>query len=217
MIKDIKTVVFDWDGTLHESMFIYEKAFRKAYQFLVENGYTKPRLFTKEDISSFLGKNPKEMWTHVLPDTDDVYIQKASQIISNEMLESIEKGEARLYEHTIDVLTYLKKKGYHLVYLSNSKNYYMEAMKKAFHLNHYFDRFVTSEMYAFIPKKMILKEILHELEPSVIMIGDRDIDIETGQYNQLLTIGCLYGYGTPEELIDADYLITDLIHLKTML
>ena len=34
MFSDIKTIIFDWDGTLHESMIIYKDAFQKAYDQL---------------------------------------------------------------------------------------------------------------------------------------------------------------------------------------
>lgn len=217
MLKDIKTVIFDWDGTLHESMFIYEKAFLKGYQHLIDQGYVEHRVFTSKEISSFLGKNPMDMWQTLCPTLDKTYIQEASQIISKEMLLSIQRNEAKLYPNVIEILTYLKEKGYVLVYLSNSKNYYMEAMRQSFQLERFFDLFLTSEMYNFIPKKMILKEIIHNLEKEMVMIGDRDMDIDTARFNHIKSIGCLYGYGTPSEFKDADYTIHDIIELKNIL
>jgi phosphoglycolate phosphatase-like HAD superfamily hydrolase len=47
----------------------------------------------------------------------------------------------------------------------------------------------------------------------MVMIGDRDSDMLTGKYNKLFTIGCLYGYGQKEELLDADLLIQSLDEL----
>lgn len=217
MFKEIKTVIFDWDGTLHESMHIYEKAFLKGYQYLIDQGYVEHRVFTSKEISSFLGKNPMDMWQSLCPTLDQVYIQEASQMISKEMLQSIERGEAKLYPNVINVLTYLKQKGYTLVYLSNSKNYYMEAMRKSFKLDKYFDLFLTSEMYDFIPKKLILKKVIHDLQNEMVMIGDRDMDIETARFNRIKSIGCLYGYGNTSEFKDADYTIHDIIELKTIL
>ncbi|HAX02622.1 MAG: hypothetical protein A2Y45_01715 [Tenericutes bacterium GWC2_34_14] len=217
MFENIKTVIFDWDGTLHESMHIYEKAFLKGYQHLIDQGYVEHKAFTSKEISSLLGKNPMDMWQSLCPTLDKAYIQEASQIISKEMLQSIERNEAKLYPNVEDVLTYLKEKGYTLVYLSNSKNYYMEAMRKSFQLDRFFDLFLTSEMYNFIPKKMILKEVIHNLQKEMVMIGDRDMDIETAQFNAIKSIGCLYGYGNASEFVDADCTIHDIIELKTIL
>ncbi|PKK93853.1 MAG: HAD family hydrolase, partial [Tenericutes bacterium HGW-Tenericutes-6] len=112
---------------------------------------------------------------------------------------------------------YLKDKGYHLVYLSNSKTYYMNLMDEVFDLCRYFDLMIASEMYQFMPKKMILERIKSTLQKPAIMIGDRFLDIETGMYNKFDTIGCLYGYGKQNELKDATYLITNIKDLEKLL
>lgn len=216
-LHDIKTIIFDWDGTLHESMAIYQEAFTKAYNELVSLGYTPHKIFTQDEISSFLGKNPLEMWHTLLPNLDHDIYNKAIMSISLSMKTSIESNKAKLYPDALNVLTYLKQKGYKLHYLSNSKIYYMEAMKKAFSLDKYFDSFHVSEMYDYIPKHMILEKIKHGFESPMIMIGDRDSDMIAGQYNHLLTIGCLYGYGQEEELANADVKIKQLSDLYTIL
>lgn len=213
MFTNIKTIIFDWDGTLHESMVIYGDAFRYAYQNLVEKGYADERTFTDADISCYLGINPKDMWTSLLPQLTDHIFNEASQLVSMHMKQSIERKQAKLYPQAIEVLQYLKSKGYHLVYLSNSKTYYMEAMKEAFSLERYFDLFAVSEMYNYIPKKEILKEISPILQKPMVMIGDRDIDMETGRSNGTKTIGCLYGYGQLEEFENADLTIQSLEEL----
>ena len=40
-----------------------------------------------------------------------------------------------------------------------------------------------------------------------VMVGDRRADIDAGRANGLRTVGCTYGFGTREELADADFLI----------
>ena len=216
MYKDIKTIIFDWDGTLHESMAIYYDAFLESYDNLVKKGYAKPRTFSKEEVSKFLGVNPKDMWTSVLPVLTDEIFTEASQKVSDSMARSIEAKKARLYPQAIEVLTYLKNKGYTLVYLSNSKNYYMEAMRKAFDLDRFFDFYFVSEMYGYIPKKNILERVKPELKGPMVMIGDRDLDIETGRYNTIRTIGCSYGYGSLDEFKDADLVISNLNELLSL-
>ena len=59
--------------------------------------------------------------------------------------------------------------------------------------------FVVAEMYDYIPKKNILQKIKSTLLEPMVMIGDRDIDIETGIFNKIKTIGCNYGYGSLDE------------------
>lgn len=212
-----RTIIFDWDGTLHESMIIYYPAFMKSLAFLNERGYTLNQRMTPSEVKPYLGMNPREMWQAFLPNGLQEDVKQASQIISQAMIDAIQHHQARLYPYAIEVLHYLKNKGYELVYLSNSKIYYMEMMKEAFHLDTVFDRMICSEMYQFSPKKDILAQMKSELKQPMVMIGDRHIDIETGRYNHAMTIGCAYGYGAMDELNDADHVITDLRELMTIL
>lgn len=136
-----------------------------------------------------------------------------SSIISNHMLELINQNKAVLYDGALEVLNTLKGEGYKLVYLSNSKIYYMEAMKKAFELDKYFNYIYCSEMFDYIPKSDILSKIKSNFPSEMLMVGDRFLDIDTGIKNNAYTIGCLYGYGTKKELEKADYKINSILDL----
>jgi len=216
-LEHIKTVIFDWDGTLHDSFHIYKPAFLKSMSFLVKEGYIEHANYEDDIIKTYLGLNPKDMWASFTPKLPDHIKEEASAIISKSMTQSILNHEARLYEGALDTLKYLKDKGYHLVYLSNSKTYYMNLMDEVFDLCRYFDLMIASEMYQFMPKKMILERIKSTLQKPAIMIGDRFLDIETGMYNKFDTIGCLYGYGKQYELKDATYLISNIKDLEKLL
>ena len=211
--KDVKTIIFDWDGTLHESIHIYKPAFLKAYDYLVKNNFLTEYDWQDFEIASFLGMNPIEMWESFTPKLSNEVITNASSIISEEMLHLIKSNKARLYDGALDVLNELKKAGYYLVYLSNSKIYYMEAMIEAFKLDQYFDLFKCSEMYDYIPKPKILTHIKSSLPQNMLMIGDRKTDIDTGLENNAYTIGCLYGYGSNEELNHSDIQINSILDL----
>lgn len=43
----MKYIIFDYDGTLHNSIKIYKPAFMTAYDYLVDNGYAKKREFSE--------------------------------------------------------------------------------------------------------------------------------------------------------------------------
>lgn len=209
-IKEIKTIIFDWDGTLHESMHIYKPAFLEAHTYLENHGYCPKKTWSDDEIKRYLGMNPKEMWASFEPKLPDEVIQIVSPMISAHMSQAIKQGKARLYDGAIDVLKTLKEKGYHLVYLSNSKTYYMIAMDEAFGLGRYFDLIIASEMYAYLPKKDILNRIKNTLPLTWMVVGDRNVDIEAGMHHDAITVACDYGYGTPDELKDADYHINDI-------
>ncbi|TNF09115.1 MAG: HAD family hydrolase [Bacillota bacterium] len=215
-MNEIKTLIFDYDGTIHDSLVIYEKAFKEAYTYLVKLGIAPVKHWKMDEIKKFLGQNPKEMWDSFFLRLDQETINQASSIISLSMKKQIDEKQAVLYEGALEVLKYLKQKGYQLIYLSNSKRYYMDANKDAFHLDRYFDMMICSEDYNYIPKSEIIKELIHHFKGHAAIIGDRIHDMDAGIKNGMMTIACDYGYGSEDELKSAQYHIKDikdLLHL----
>lgn len=216
--SNIKTLFFDYDGTLHNSMVIYKPAFLKAQAYLEKAGHLKPAHYDDTYIRQFLGMTPKAMWDafgHALPKAAK---DKASKIIGQSMAESIEKGEAKLYEGALKTLHALKEKGYTLVFISNCNQYYLDAHAKQFELTHIFDRMVCSETFDDIQEKhAVLARIKDDFPKEQLIIGDRIHDMEAGSINSLKKIGCSYGFGPKEELASADFIIDDIKDLQKLL
>jgi len=79
----------------------------------------------------------------------------------------------------------------------------MKAHRKHFKLEQYFSTFYCTEDFNFFPKWQIVKSIMVEVSGKFIVIGDRWQDIEIALRNQLLSIGCAYGYCSLDELNSA--------------
>ena len=58
----IKTIIFDYDGTIHQTLGIYEPAFRETYQWLTEQKVAEEQKIASSRIAGWLGLNSKEMW-----------------------------------------------------------------------------------------------------------------------------------------------------------
>lgn len=214
--KDVKTLFFDYDGTLHNSMAIYEPAFLKAYQYLLDNDYVKPYPWTSVEISRFLGQTPKDMWDKFGKDLPETIKAKASQMISLEMARLIKDNQAILYDGALETLQILKDRGYQLVFISNCKQYYLDAHTDAFNLGKLFDLMVCSETFDVEEKHLVLANIIKDFPKDYVIIGDRYHDMDAGNYNQIYKIGCRYGFGDAEELADADVIIDDINALRTL-
>lgn len=214
MMTDIKTIFFDYDGTLHNSIYIYTPALNKAYQYLVKLGLVENKVWEHHELIHWLGYNSKDMWKKFMPNLDEELRLKASKIVGEEMVRQIEIGNAKLYDGAIEVLDYLKNKGYNLVFISNCNTYYKEVHKQHFNLDLYFDRMVGSQEYNYISKSEILRMILQDYPPQMCIIGDRIQDMEAGYDNHIATIGCVYGFGSKEELQNADINIQSIYELK---
>lgn len=210
----VKTIFFDYDGTLHNSIKIYAPAFKKAYDFLIENKLAKARIWKEEEISYWLGYNSEEMWKAFMPNLSAELRKTCSEIIGNEMKLQIESGKPLLYEGALETLLYLKDKGYILVFISNCRIYYKDSHNKLFGLDDYFYDLICSEEYDYIPKYEILKKVKNKYPEHMVIIGDRDQDIEAGKRNDIYTIGCKYGFALEGELDKADIIIGGIEELR---
>ena len=207
-LKNIKTIIFDYDGTIHDGLVIYGPAFRLAYNYLKELGFIpKESEISDEKIGSFLGYSSVDTWSVFRPDLPLEIKNVCSEMITQGLLAFVKMGKARLYENSLDMLRSLKDKGYSLVFLSNCKRGYMEAHIKSFGLDKYFDGFYCTEDFGFTPKHEIFEYIEKEFNGDFAIIGDRFHDIEVALKHNIFAVGCNYGYGSLNELSDADIVV----------
>ena len=187
-------LIFDYDGTVHNSMKTYEPSFRTAYQWLVNNGYAEPRNFSSAEISYWLGFNSTDMWSNFQPGLDPEIREYVRKMLGEEMGRRVDNGEGALFPHIEEALSELKSMGHTLIFLSNCRVHYMERHRRVFRLDRFFDFFYCCEQYDFIPKYEIFRRIEPLHSGPYIVIGDRFHDIETATRNKLMSIGCGYGY-----------------------
>lgn len=203
-------LIFDYDGTLHDTMRTYAPAFRNTCRWLYENGYTSELTeYSDHQISYWLGFNSTDMWEMFMPQLPLEVRETARKMLGKDMAERIDNGEGALFDGAVDVLSQLKSQGYNLIFLSNCRVHYMERHKRVFGLDRFFSRFCCCEEFGFIPKYEIFRKIKDE-SGDFIVIGDRFHDIETATKNNLHSIGCGYGYGSHEELAAADIIVDDI-------
>ncbi|MBR3901371.1 MAG: HAD family hydrolase [Ruminococcus sp.] len=206
-------LIFDYDGTLHQSMLTYAPAFRATCKMLADKGYMAEREFTDEEISYWLGFNSTDMWNNFLPDVPADVKENARIFLGQDMGQRVENGEGALYPHAEEILAELKSQGHTLIFLSNCRVKYMERHSRVFGLQRFFDYFYCCEEFDFIPKYQIFRLFSLQHNGEFIVIGDRFHDIETAEKNGLKSIGCGYGYGKKSELSAADIIVDDITEI----
>lgn len=216
-MENIKTVIFDYDGTIHNGAKNYIDAFRHVYHQMVADGVAPERNFADEEITRWLGYSAQEMWKTFMPELPEAQQMFYSKKIGQFMFDRVRNKEAVLYEGALETLAYLKQKGYHVVYLSNCGPEYMAIHDACFGLKDYFDHMYCSGDYDFKPKYEIFNVVKECYPGEYLMVGDRFHDMEISKYHKIFTAGCLYGFGSREELKDADVLLEDIRDLQKIL
>ena len=211
-------VVFDYDGTLHECLRIYKPALQKAWDQLVAMGYKQPRQLRDEDCACWLGINVWDMWAGLAPEAPRDVHARCIGIVQSHMKNLVEAGDARLFPGVVEMLAALAADGFDMVVLSNCKHDYKELHLACFGLMRWLRGFYAAEDYGFAPKPEIFKAIEAQFPGRhFIVAGDRYKDLEVARAYGLESVGCLYGYGTPEELADATLLVHDVRELEAAL
>jgi phosphoglycolate phosphatase len=203
----IMNLLFDFDGTLHDTLRIYAPAFNKAYRYLTVQGLAPAREWADRDIGSWLGYSSADMWRLFMPELPEEVKERCSSMIGAEMLVLLKSDSARLYDGAGEALQQLKQGGYRLIFLSNCKRGYMLESIRRFSLDSFFSSFYCTESYGYAPKAEVFHEIKGHHDGAFIVIGDRKTDMEIAESHGLPSIGCSYGYGNEEELKSASITI----------
>ena len=198
-------LIFDYDGTIHDTMRIYRPAVRRAFQWLREQGHTVPETSDRQ-IASWLGMNTRDMWNSFLPGLPEKVKQKAAVLVGDAMKAALRKGCGAWYPGIRETLDALKRKGYRMAVLSNCQASYGAAHWQAFHMEQWFEYFFDCESFQSAPKSEIIRKLGDLYPPPYIVIGDRYSDLEAAKGSGSPFIGCLYGFGSEAELCQADFL-----------
>lgn len=200
------TLVFDYDGTIHNTMVIYESAFRNAHQWLVEEGFARERQIPSSRIAGWLGMNSRDMWNSFMPELSQKIREEASRRVGESMVKQVEDHKAVWYPGAEEMLTALKEMGFRMVILSNCKIAYRRAHWREFSMERWFNAFYDCESYDFAPKTEIIRKIEKDIPGPYIVIGDRKSDMECAVSSGSIFVGCRYGFGEEGELDGADFL-----------
>ena len=153
-------LVFDYDGTINNTMTLYEPAIREICSWLLANNYAKEANPSKERIASWLGMNAREMWKDFMPDLDPDIRLQAEKMVGEYMMSRVRNHEAKWYPEVEETLDLLKRQGYKMVILSNSKKITGETHFKAFDMGRWFDKWYDCESFNWAPKTDIIKVLM---------------------------------------------------------
>jgi HAD superfamily hydrolase (TIGR01549 family) len=207
-MKNVKStaLLFDLDGTLLNSDELSVRTFRKTINTLINHSLYPPVEIADSRIKENIGmRTVKGIFENLLPQASSHVIEIAADILAkHEWMMMKEFG--LLFPKVEETLRRLKNQGYELFVASNGTETYVTHAIELYQLTPLFKEIYCAGKQNTTSKVDLVKMILNEHQyEQYIMIGDRYSDIEAGQKNNLLTIGCAFGMAQEDELAEANY------------
>ena len=204
-----KAVIFDLDGTLWPATEIAIPAFR---QVLKELHLPEP---DDETLARTLGYPLEEIWDMLLPKDKRHLSTIADELMEQAESQLLATGIGRTFPAVKEILVYIREQGFKTFICSNCQSAYVEFTPEALGISDLFNQKYCAGMYPGLTKAEMVEIIKTEHNiTSGFMVGDRFHDIEAGKANELLTVGCAYGTGHPDELKGADFIIDSFAQLQ---
>lgn len=203
-----KVMAFDLDGTIFETEELAVFAVQKTMEKLKEEGlYSRPKP-EREECLSVLGMISEEIWDLLLPGASTEVRKRADQLMEEIEIEHLKKGLGNLYPGVRETLEKLKLEGWEFLIASNGGESYVKSVIEVKGLNPIFSGIYSAGEFQTKEKGDLLRISRQKFPGLKVMVGDRNSDVEAGKANNLITVGCLYGYGDPSELEESDYKIS---------
>lgn len=217
MIKDLpyKLLIFDWDGTLMDSVARIIDCLRIAG---VEAGF-EPR--PDNELRNVIGLGLREALHQLYPGEPESLIETMADHYRHQYLES-NQTPSELFPGVAELLKTLENQGYWLAVATGKGRQGLDKVLQETGLS---GRFHTtrcaSETFS-KPHPRMLEEILDQtgLQASdALMIGDTEYDLEMASNAGMASLGVSYGVHSVERLLKHNPIacLDDVIHLHPFL
>ena len=197
-------LIFDLDGTLTDPALGFVRSINFS---LVAHGISP---LEEENLKKFIGPPLDGAFREIL------HLDQEKDVSSHiskyrERYSEVGFSENILYEGIPDVLVALRGLGFRLGVCTSKRVDFAERILTLFDIRQHFE-FVNGAEVG-VKKSSQLKELMSQnfIDAKSIMIGDRHVDIEAAKANSMRSVGVLYGYGSKQEIEEAnpEWIATD--------
>jgi len=195
MSKRYDLIVFDWDGTLMDSMAAIVGSIQAACRGL--------DLAVPDDEAArqVIGLGLEQALRRVVPDIPDTKLPDLMALYRHHFI--VQSEAIPLYVGARDTIVELHKAGYLLAVATGMSRKGLERVLNASGLKNYFSATRTADVTLSKPDPAMLLELIEELDVDAgrtLMVGDTTHDLLMAQNAKVDAVAVLHGAHLPEQL-----------------
>jgi len=194
----VNTLIFDWDGTLADSIDNIVIAMQRA---AVDVGLT---VRTPREVRDIIGLALPDAVAVLYPDLQDPLLARRVIEAYTDNYLALEQQPSVLFEGVHAALEVLRGEGFHLAVATGKTRRGLDRMLATHDLENYFDVTRCADETAGKPDPRMIAEILRELEVAAAdacMVGDSEFDIIMGHNAGVRPVAVTYGAMTEQQLL----------------
>ncbi len=189
-------VIFDWDGTLCDSVEQIVAAMQAAAQDLAE---PVPEVGAVRDI---VGLGLPQAIERLFPTRPETARQRIAERYSHHFIAG-DSGPASLFDGALDTLNALRERGFELAVATGKSRRGLNRVLGGLALGDTFHATRCADETQSKPHPQMLEEILSERGKrpvEAVMVGDTEFDLEMAARAGIPSVGVSYGVHSPERL-----------------
>lgn len=199
-------ILFDNDGTLVPSHEVANPAIQEAFALFCREKGIDLVVPTDARIRDLTGQPGETFFRSLLPEEHAALAgDLRARCLDHEVAGML--ARASFYDGLGEMLRELKRSGSRLAIVTNGGERYIGAVARRLCYDLLFDRVYFHGMEGLDDKGAMARRAVADLGGGRgVLVGDRRSDLVAARSAGLAFVGCLYGYGGPEELRGADIL-----------
>ncbi|MGS0535946.1 HAD-IA family hydrolase [Pseudoalteromonas sp. SaAl2] len=202
-MKNYKLVIFDWDGTVMDSV---TKIVNCMHESALECGLVAP---SNEAIKNIIGLSLEHAVATLFPDNVNLYPDLIAGY--KHQYKHVDVTPTPLFADVAETLASLKAKGVILAVATGKSRAGLERLLEETKLGHYFSATRTSDDAQSKPSPEMLLQLLTELDINAneaLMIGDTKIDMAMAQAAHIDRVGVTMGVHNEAQLNEFEPIAT---------
>ena len=191
-----KLLIFDWDGTLCDSVSRIAHCMQEAARL---NNLSVP---TFDEAADIIGLGLREAASRLFPEADEAMIGKITTSYSD-YYRAKNAGPSDFFPDVLEVLHHLKSSGYQLAVATGKSRAGLNRALKASNIDTLFHDSRCADETTSKPDPLMLEELLDVFgltASQALMVGDTEYDMDMAERINMPRLAVSYGAHHPDRL-----------------